>query len=159
MRIAVTTATGQVGRHVVRMLVRAGLRPMVLVRNPARLDSAVHERVDAVAVDQRDEQAVIAATAGVDALYWVDPPNTADDPIAEYLRVGRNAASAITANAIARTVFQSSVGAEKRCGAGEIDGLGGTEALLDQTGASCCTCAAGASSPTCCSNSTPSVTG
>lgn len=37
-------------------------------------------------------------------------------------------------NSITRTVFLSSIGAEKRSGAGEIDGLARTEELLDETG-------------------------
>lgn len=131
MHIAVTTPTGNVGRHVVRTLLRAGHRPTVLVRDPQRLDPAVRDNVDAVAVDQGDADAVVAATTGVDALYWVTPPNTADDPIAEYARLGANAARSVAHNGIARTVFQSSVGAEKRHGAGEIDGLARTEELLD----------------------------
>lgn len=73
MRIAVTTPTGNVGRHVVALLIRAGLRPLVLARDPGRLDPGVRREVDAVAVDQRDPEAVVAATAGVDALFWVDP--------------------------------------------------------------------------------------
>jgi uncharacterized protein YbjT (DUF2867 family) len=136
MKIAITTATGNVGRHLVSMLVRAGVRPVVLVRDPARLDRAMCERVDAVSVDQGDGDAVVAATSGVDALFWVDPPTYVEDPVAEYARVGANAARAITENGISHTVFQSSVGAEKRTGAGEIDGLARTEELLDATGAS-----------------------
>jgi hypothetical protein len=66
------------------MLVRAGVRPTVLVRDPARMDPAVLERVDAVPVDQRDADAVVAATTGTDALFWVDPPTFADDPSADY---------------------------------------------------------------------------
>lgn len=132
MKIVVTTPTGNVGRHVTGMLVRAGLRPTVLVRDPERLDPDLTDRVDAVALDQADAEAVVAATVGADALFWVDPPTTAADPIAEYVRVGANAARAITENRIPRTVFQSSVGAEKRHGAGEIDGLARTEELLDE---------------------------
>lgn len=136
MKIAVTTPTGNVGRHVVAMLIRAGVRPTVLARDPHRLDPTIRDLVDAVPVDLGDSDAVLAATAGVDALFWVDPPIDAADPIAEYTRVGSNAARAITTNGIARTVFQSSIGAEKRHGAGEIDGLARTEELLDATGAS-----------------------
>lgn len=79
---------------------------------------------------------MLAATAGVDALFWVNPPNTAEDPVAEHARVGTIVAEAVSANWIARTVFQSSVGAERRHGAGEIDGLARTEELLDATGGS-----------------------
>ncbi|MGW5329127.1 NAD(P)H-binding protein [Streptomyces sp. NPDC004014] len=135
MRIAVTTPTGNVGRHVVTMLLRAGIRPRVLARDPGRLDPGVRREVDAVAVDQRDAEAVVAATAGVDALFWVDPPSAGEDPLADYAAATKSVASAVAANGIARTVFLSSVGAEKRRGAGEIDGLAGTELALDALGA------------------------
>lgn len=136
MKIAVTTPTGNVGRHIVAMLIRAGVRPTVLARNSSRLDPGVRDHVDVVTVDQRDSDAVVAATANVDALLWIDPPTGAPDPTAEYARIGANAARAVTANGIARTVFLSSIGAEKRHGVGEIDGLARTEEALDATGAS-----------------------
>jgi uncharacterized protein YbjT (DUF2867 family) len=135
-KIAVTTPTGNVGRHVVTMLVRAGVRPTVLLRDPARLDPALREDVDVVTADQTDADAVVAATRGVDALYWVDPSTAAEDPLADYARFSAAVARAVRENAIPRTVFQSSVGAEKRHGAGEIDGLADTEVRLDDTGAS-----------------------
>lgn len=136
MKIAVTTPTGNVGRHVVAMLIRAGVRPTVLARDPGRIDAGVRDLVDAVTVDLGDGDAVVAATADVDTLLWIDPPNEAPDPIAEYARIGGNAARAVTANGIDRTVFLSSIGAEKRHGVGEIDGLARTEEALDQTGGS-----------------------
>ncbi|MEV6837273.1 NAD(P)H-binding protein [Streptomyces sp. NPDC051133] len=135
MRIAVTTPTGNVGRHVVAMLLRAGVRPRVLVRDPGRLAPHVRHEVDAVAVDQRDTEAVVAATAGVDALFWVDPPSVGEDPLADYELATASLVSAVKTNGVERTVFQSSVGAEKRHGAGEIDGLAGTELALDTLGA------------------------
>ncbi|MFI1602636.1 NAD(P)H-binding protein [Streptomyces griseofuscus] len=135
MRIAVTTPTGNVGRHVVALLIRAGLRPLVLARDPGRLDPGVRREVDAAAVDQRDPAAVVAATAGVDALFWVDPPTTGADPLGDYASATASVVSAVRVNGIERTVFQSSVGAELRHGAGEIDGLAGTETALDALGA------------------------
>ncbi|MBW0114477.1 NAD(P)H-binding protein [Pseudonocardia abyssalis] len=135
MRIAVTTPTGNVGRHVVAMLVRAGLRPVALLRDPARLPEAVRDHVVAVRVDLDDADAVAAATAGVDALFWVNPAGPDGDPVAHHARLGAHAARAVTENGIVRTVFQSSVGAELRHGVGEIDGLARTEELLDATGA------------------------
>jgi uncharacterized protein YbjT (DUF2867 family) len=66
----------------------------------------------------------------------VDPSTAAADPPAEYARFGIAVARAVRENAIPRTVFQSSVGAEKRHGAGEIDGLADTEVRLDDVGAS-----------------------
>ncbi|WP_043655293.1 NAD(P)H-binding protein [Nocardia thailandica] len=135
MRIAVTTPTGNVGSHVVAMLVRAGIRPLVLARRPARLPAALRPAVDTREVDQFDSAAVVAATAGVDALYWVDPPAASPDPLHDYARATASVAEAVRRNGIGRVVFQSSAGAELRHGAGEIDGLAGTEVALDRTGA------------------------
>lgn len=129
-----TTPTGNVGRHVVAMLVRAGIRPRVLVRDPDRLAPDVRQAVDAVPVDQFDPDSVVAATEDVDALFWVDPPTSSGDPLADYVRATTGVVRAVAENGVGRVVFQSSVGAEKREGAGEIDGLAHTETALDATG-------------------------
>lgn len=133
--IVVTTPTGHVGSRVVQLLVQAGMRPRVLVRDPDKLDSRIRDRIDVAHGDQGDADFVIRATRGADALFWVDPPTPDDDPVAGYARMGANAARAVEVNGIARTVFLSSIGAEKRHGAGEIDGLARTEEQLDATGA------------------------
>lgn len=134
MRIAVTTPTGNVGRHVVAALVRAGVRPRVLPREPDRLDAGTRSEVDAVPVDQYDADAVVAATDDVDALFWVDPTTGGADPLADHARATHSVVRAVTENRIGRVVFLSSVGAEKRHGAGEIDGLAQTETALDDIG-------------------------
>ncbi|MBT2471262.1 NAD(P)H-binding protein [Streptomyces sp. ISL-66] len=134
MQIAVTTPTGNVGRHVVAALVRAGVRPRVLVRDPDRLTPEIRNEVDAVPVDQYDADAVVAATHDVGALFWVDPTTGSENPLADYARATNSVVRAVTENRIGRVVFQSSVGAEKRHGAGEIDGLAHTETALDDTG-------------------------
>lgn len=51
--------------------------------------------VDAVQGDQGDAEAVARATEGADALFWVDPPTNADDPIATSAMMGANAARAV----------------------------------------------------------------
>jgi uncharacterized protein YbjT (DUF2867 family) len=135
MKIVVTTPTGRVGSRVVRLLLQAGVRPTLLLRDPARLDPDTRELVDVAVADQRDADAVLAATAGADALYWVSPPTGADDPVAAHAELGALAARAVTENGIGRSVFQSSGGAELPSGVGEIDGLAATEAALDETGA------------------------
>ncbi|GAA2634280.1 NAD(P)H-binding protein [Streptomyces axinellae] len=135
MKIAVTTPNGQVGSRVVRLLLQAGVRPTLLMRDPAKLDAQLADRVSTVRCDQSDAESVVRATEGVGALFWVDPPTGAENPVEGYALAGANAARAVRENRIARTVFLSSVGAEKRSGAGEIDGLGRTEELLNETGA------------------------
>ena len=136
MTIAITTPRGHVGSHVLQRLVQAGAFPRVLMRDPGALDPAWREHVDAVACDQDDADAVLAATRGVEALFWVSPTLPEADPVAAHARLGGHVARAVAENGIARTVFLSSVGAEKRHGVGEIDGLARTEEALDATGAS-----------------------
>ena len=135
MTIAITTPRGHVGSHVLSALVRAGVRPRVLMRDPDALDPSWRAHVDAVRCDQDDGDAVVAATRGVEALLWVSPTLLAGDPVEAHARLGTHVARAVVENGIARTVFQSSVGAEKRRGAGEIDGLARVEEALDATGA------------------------
>ncbi|WP_227998785.1 NmrA family NAD(P)-binding protein [Nocardia australiensis] len=135
-KIVVTTPTGHVGSRVVRLLLQAGIRPTLLLRDPTKIDAAIRDRVDVVQGDQGDADLVVRATRNADGLFWVDPPATTDgDPVAHYAEMGANAARAVMENTVTRTVFLSSVGAEKRHGAGEIDGLARTEELLNDTAA------------------------
>lgn len=131
MRIAVTTPMGHVGRHVTTMLIRAGVRPLLLARSPKKIPQAVRSHVDVVQADSTNPQQVAAATRGVDALFWVNPSVLSADPLADYAAATHAVVEAVTTNRIGRVVFQSSVGAEKRHGVGEIDGLAATEVALD----------------------------
>ena len=138
MKVVVTTPAGHVGSRVTQLLIQAGVRPTLLTRYPGRLDPAIAERADVIAADLSDAATVVRATTGTDALFWVSP-DTADrdaDPVAWLARLGAGAARAVTENQIGRTVFLSSIGAEQRVGAGQIDGLARTEEQLDATGAS-----------------------
>src|SRR5688572_8762755 len=111
MTIAVTTPTGHVGSRVVQLLVQAGVRPVVLVRDPAKLDPGLRDLVEVARGDLTDPAYVNEATKGVDALLWVAPESfTAADPLADLTRLAGHAADAITANGIARVALISSVG-------------------------------------------------
>ncbi|GAA3113432.1 NAD(P)H-binding protein [Streptomyces rectiviolaceus] len=134
MRIAVTTPNGNVGHHLTRALVRAGVRPLLLMRRPDQLSEELREHVDVASADSWDQEQVVAATRNVDAIYWVDPTSASEDPMADYARATESVVEAVRRNEITRVVFQSSVGAEKRHGAGEIDGLAATEVALDRLG-------------------------
>ncbi|WP_166352687.1 NAD(P)H-binding protein [Phytoactinopolyspora limicola] len=136
MTIAVTTPTGNVGAHLLRLLVQAGVRPRALLRDPSKLGPDVADQVEAVKFDAWDAGSVIEATSGVSALYWVSPTAMDRDPLAAHAMAARHVRAAVEQNRIDRVVFQSSVGAEKRHGVGEIDGLAATEVELDSTGAS-----------------------
>lgn len=134
MRIALTTPHGNVGRHLTRDLVRSGIRPLLLTHTPGAADELA-PYADSVAVDARDPDAWLRALEGVDALYLVVPPGTADDPIRHYESVRDAAVRAVAAHGVGHVVLQSSVGAELRNGAGEIDGLARVEEALDELAA------------------------
>ncbi|GAA2593398.1 NAD(P)H-binding protein [Actinomadura fulvescens] len=133
--IAVTTPTGHVGSRVVRLLLQAGVRPRVLVRDPARLDAATRERVQVRQGDLTDAAFVREAVAGVRSVLWVDPtPHLVPDPIAASERTATGLVEAAQAGEVARVVLLSSIGAERRHGVGHIDGLARIEERLDGAG-------------------------
>ncbi|MFI9461061.1 NmrA family NAD(P)-binding protein [Streptomyces xiamenensis] len=136
MTIAVTTPTGHVGSRVVQLLLQAGVRPRVLVRDPARLEPGIRAGVDVHRGDLTDAGFVRQALAGATAALVVDPtPHTVEDPVDTSRRTGAHLAAAVRDNGVRRVVFLSSVGAELRHGAGHIDGLAAIEEQLDATGA------------------------
>jgi uncharacterized protein YbjT (DUF2867 family) len=136
MTIVVTTPTGHVGSRVVRLLLQAGVRPRVLVRDPARLDATTRERVDVRRGDLTDAAFVREATAGARTVFWVDPtPHSAENPIETSARTASGLVEAARAGDVARVVLLSSIGTEKRHGVGHIDALARIEERLDATGA------------------------
>jgi len=66
--IAITGATGYIGRHLVQRLVARGERPRCLVRAGAKTDALPAGKVDVVAADVTDAAALPAALAGADAV-------------------------------------------------------------------------------------------
>lgn len=132
MTIAVTTPTGHVGSHVVRLLCQGGVRPRVLLRDPDRLDPELADLVDLAVGDLRDADYVAEATKEAEAVFWVHPEDwSLPDPEADAERTGEGLAAAMRQNRIGRVVFQSTIGAELRHGAGFLDGLARIEERLD----------------------------
>lgn len=138
MRIAVTTPMGHVGRHVTAMLIRAGVRPVLLTRHPDQIPQPIRAVADVRQTDLTDAEHVVAATTDVQAIHWVDPSVMSADPLADYARATHAVVEAVRSNDIGRVVFQSSVGAERRHGVGEIDGLAATEVALEELGIDVC---------------------
>lgn len=136
MTIGVVTPRGNVGAHVLRMLVQSGERPRALLRDPSVLGADLADYVETATLDVWEKSTVVEATRGLDALYWVSPSATDRDPLDAHALAAANVRAAVNANGIERVVFQSSVGAEKRHGVGEIDGLATTELELEHSSAS-----------------------
>lgn len=122
MTIAVTTPTGKVGSRMARLLVQAGVRPALLVRDPDTLDPTVGERTDPRQVDLGDLDALTAATVDVEALFWVCPPADADDPTQAYARLGDHAAAAVRTNDIGRVVFSAASAPRRAVGSARSTG-------------------------------------
>ena len=128
MTIGVSGATGNVGARAVQLLLQAGARVRVLVRDAGRLPDGVRDAVEVVTGDLRDRAFVEGATDGLDGLLWVTPEDmTAADPLGEMAAVVANGAAAARGGRAGRVVVISSVGAERRHGAGLIDGLARAE--------------------------------
>jgi uncharacterized protein YbjT (DUF2867 family) len=109
--ILVTTPTGRIGQRVVRRLLERDTAVRVIVRNPARLDGGVRDRVDVV-VGAHDDPAVLdAGMQGVRGLFWLVPPNAhVTNAETHYLSFARVAAGAIRQHAVPRVVAVSSAG-------------------------------------------------
>lgn len=103
--IAVTGATGTVGGHVVERLVASGIRPRLVVRDPARLPTGAPDDVRrASRYGAYDEMA--AALEGVDVLLLIPAAESADR-VAQH----RTAVDAAAAAGVARIVYVSFLGA------------------------------------------------
>jgi len=63
MRIAVTTPTGNVGTHLTGMMIRAGVRPLLLARTPSKIPMDLLTHVDVVEADSTDPEQVVKAGA------------------------------------------------------------------------------------------------
>lgn len=64
MNIAVTTPNGTVGSHLVRTLIRAGVEPLILVRDPEKVPRELRGLVRIARADARVPEQVAAATRG-----------------------------------------------------------------------------------------------
>jgi len=132
--IVITGATGHVGSRVTQLLIQAGVRPTLLMRDASKLSSEVREASNVVEGDLLDADFLRNSTKNADALFLLVASNyISDDPYGEMLTIGRNAAEAIKQNGIARTVLLSSHGAQLS-NAGFISRLGQVEKILNEVG-------------------------
>jgi uncharacterized protein YbjT (DUF2867 family) len=133
MRIAVTTPTGHIGKAVTTHLLDAGAHVTLLVRNPEKVKAFADRGATVLQGSQDDKDFVTKATQGVDALFWLTPPDYLSTDLREhYNRIGQAGAAAIRANRIPRVVHLSGAGAHIASGTGPGTGLHDAEHLLDQ---------------------------
>jgi uncharacterized protein YbjT (DUF2867 family) len=136
--IVVTAPRGQIGRQLLTHLLASGSRVRVIDRDPSRLPAEVRERVETVPGSHGEFGVVDAAFAGVDAVFWLCPPDARSDSVEKaYLDFTRPAARAIRRHNVAHVVSVSALGRgtvfEKR--AGYVTASLAADDLLADTGA------------------------
>ncbi|MFF0528544.1 NAD(P)H-binding protein [Nocardia amikacinitolerans] len=90
MTVAVTGASGQLGRLVVEELSRAGVSPVAIVRDPSKVADLADRGVDVREADYGDAAALDRALAGVDRLLLISG-NELGQRIAQHTNVIRAA--------------------------------------------------------------------
>jgi uncharacterized protein YbjT (DUF2867 family) len=133
MRIAVTTPTGHIGKAVTNHLLDAGARVTLLVRNPEKVKEFADRGARVFQGSQDDKDFVTRATQGVDALFWLTPPDFLSNDLRGFFnRMGQAGAAAVRANRIPRVVHLSSTGAHLASDAGPVAGHYDVERRLDE---------------------------
>ncbi|MGW1894934.1 NAD(P)H-binding protein [Streptomyces sp. NPDC002004] len=122
--IVVTTPTGQIGRKLLDHLLNAqggtaGVR--VIARDPARLTSRVHERVEVVRGSHADPAVLEEACAGADRLFWLVPPAPQTDSVEGHFQgFTESLRAVIRSQGIERVVSVSTLGRAVAKHAGQI---------------------------------------
>ncbi|MFH8408869.1 NAD(P)H-binding protein [Streptomyces sp. NPDC018019] len=113
--ILITAPTGQIGSRLLDILLDEapthGEELRVIVRDPGKLPDAVRARVDVVTGSHGDPEVVDRAFAGVDAVFWLVPPDPRAPSLeAVYSGFTRAAAKAFTVHAVGHVVGVSALG-------------------------------------------------
>ena len=136
MPIAIATPYGHIGRRLTSLLLDAGEDLLLLPHDPDKLDADVRDRTTVRPVELEDADALVEATRGADALFWLSPPGMHTPAHRDWYRqLGRAAAHAVEANGIGHVVNLSSQGAHNADGMGPVSGLHDVEQALNATDA------------------------
>lgn len=135
--IVITTPTGNIGRHVVRLLLDANEPLRLIVRDASKLPPAVRDRVEVVQGSHGDAAVVDRAFQGADALFWLCPPTPSSTPAAATVDFARPGADAIRRHGVAHIVAVTTLGRDTpwQDQAGNATGSIRMVDLMRQTGA------------------------
>ena len=135
--IVITTPTGNIGHHVVQNLLDVGEKVRVVARDRRKLPLAVRDRVEVIEGSHGDAAVVGRAFDGVEAVFWVAPPNPSETLDATYVDFARPAAEAIRRSGVARVVVVTALGrgTEWQDKAGLVTASIRMVDLLNETGA------------------------
>jgi uncharacterized protein YbjT (DUF2867 family) len=73
--IAVTGATGNIGRVIVEQLLKKGIKVRAIARTPGKLEKLKAKGAETIALDVNDGSAMGRAFEGVKSVFMVIPPN------------------------------------------------------------------------------------
>jgi uncharacterized protein YbjT (DUF2867 family) len=132
--ILITTPTGDIGSKILAIILKSNEAIRVIVRDATKLDSAVKNRVEIIEGSTDDATTVNKAFIGVDAVFWLVPPNgTTDDLNAYYLRFNHVAADAARAQNVKRIVWVSTLGTDLGDNSGHLSAAKAGDAPLLET--------------------------
>jgi uncharacterized protein YbjT (DUF2867 family) len=109
--ITITTPTGAIGHQVLENLLDTGEALRVIARDPSTLSAEVRNRVEIVEGSHGDATVVEDAFAGVDAVFWLAPPDPRAPSVgAAFVGFTRPAAEALRTQGVKRVVGVSALG-------------------------------------------------
>ena len=133
--IVITTPTGRIGSQIVERLLDGPGPARVVVRDPARLDPRVRERVEVVAGSHGDAAVLAEAFDGAETVFWVVPPDWhGGDPRQYYLEFTRPACAAFTKHGVRRVVAVTSLGHGYPGEAGHLTAAMAMDEMIRDTG-------------------------
>lgn len=130
-RVAVTGASGQVGRGLLAALDAAGIRAVALTRRPAELPA---ERVVVDALDGHEASEVLAEAEAVVHLAGALRPGAGESYESANVATARAVADAVRSGAARRIVFLSYVGARVESPNRYLSSKGAAERILQNSG-------------------------
>lgn len=104
-RVLVLGATGDQGHPLLTRMIAAGMMPVAALRNTAALAKTEFARVETVEADLYDQQSMIAAAKGMDAIV-AHLPFVFDLDLAS--KLGDNIAAAAKSNGVKKIIFNTS---------------------------------------------------
>jgi uncharacterized protein YbjT (DUF2867 family) len=139
--IVITTPTGTIGSQVLTNVLERGVHVRIITRDPSRIPSSMHERIEIVQGSHGDIEVCKRAFEGADTVFWVCPPNPgAESVMAAYVDFTRPACEAFKSGGVRRVVGISALGRGHALSknAGYVTGLHAMDDLIASTGVSYC---------------------
>ncbi|EBA13452.1 NAD(P)H-binding protein [Roseobacter sp. CCS2] len=141
--ILITTPTGDIGSRVFRSLSETDIPLRVIARDPAKLPTALRDRIDIVEGSHGDADVIGSALTGVRAVFWLPPGSPIEASAhAAYVDFSRAFAKALPGSDVTHVVGISALGRGWPGPAGLVTASIAMDDLIGKTGvayrALCC---------------------